>query len=82
LGYAICDHAEPEPCCEKVALFADAVRFPTHATRQLPGGRWTSKIGQLERIEHALLDLEGAAYGSVVLVMKRPCMAEREQAAD
>lgn len=71
LGYVNCDHAEPEPGYEKVAIFANAVRFPTHAARQLPGGRWTSKLGQLECIEHALLDLEGAEYGSVVLVMKR-----------
>jgi hypothetical protein len=72
LGYTACENAEWEPGYEKVALFANASRLPTHAARQLENGRWTSKLGQLERIEHALRDLEGTEYGSVVLVMKRP----------
>ena len=53
-------------------MFADDQGTPLHAARQLPNGRWTSKLGELEDIEHVLHDLEGAAYGSVVLVMKRP----------
>lgn len=72
LGFAVCDHAELEPGFEKVALFANAAAFPTHVARQLESGRWTSKLGQLELLEHALRDLEGVEYGSVVLVMKRP----------
>ena len=71
LGYAVCDHAEVELGYEKVALFADAQGVPLHAARQLPGGRWTSKLGTLEDIEHALQDLVGTEYGSVVRVMKR-----------
>jgi hypothetical protein len=47
---------------------------PKHAARQLPSGRWTSKLGPMEDIEHALHDLTGMAYGSVVLVMKRPVL--------
>src|SRR5947209_13616660 len=54
LGYTVCEHAEVEPGFDKVALFASAAGFPTHAARQLPSGRWTSKLGQLERIEHEL----------------------------
>jgi hypothetical protein len=72
LGHVVCDHAELEPGWEKVALYTYADGFPTHAARQLENGRWTSKLGQLERIEHALPDLEGTEYGSVVRVMKRP----------
>jgi hypothetical protein len=75
LGYAVCEDADPEPGYEKVSVFASAVGFPTHAARQLESGRWTSKLGQLERIEHALRDLEGIEYGSVVRVMKRPVPA-------
>lgn len=75
LGYAVCDHAELETGYEKIALFANALGAPTHAARQLPVGRWTSKLGLLERLEHALHDLEGAEYGAVVLVMKRPVAA-------
>lgn len=71
LGYSVCDHAEAEHGSEKIALFVNAGGFPTHVARQLESGRWTSKLGQLERIEHSLCDLEGTEYGSVVLVMKR-----------
>jgi len=44
---------------------------PLHVARQLPSGRWSSKLGALQDIEHDLHDLEGTEYGSVVLVMKR-----------
>jgi hypothetical protein len=72
LGYSVCGHADVEPGYEKIALFADVHGFPLHAARQLAGGRWTSKLGALEDIEHALQDLVGSEYGSVALVMKRP----------
>lgn len=72
LGYAVCNAEEFEPGFEKVALFANAHADPLHTARQLPNGRWTSKIGPLEDIEHELQDLAGDRYGSVVLVMKRP----------
>jgi hypothetical protein len=71
LGYVPCDSAEYEPGFEKIAVFADANQCPTHAARQLSNGAWTSKLGTLEDIEHALADLEGTEYGSVVQVMKR-----------
>jgi hypothetical protein len=45
---------------------------PKHAARQLPDGRWTSTLGPGEDLEHALHDLKGMVYGSVVLVLKRP----------
>lgn len=71
LGYTVCDGERPEAGYEKIALFADADGRPTHAARQLPGGRWTSKLGIAEDIEHGLHDLEGAIYGAAALVMKR-----------
>jgi hypothetical protein len=64
--------AEPEPGFEKVALYADAAGIPTHAARQLSGGKWTSKLGRREDIEHALDDLTGDVYGSVVAFLKGP----------
>jgi hypothetical protein len=70
LGYASCDHDQLEAGYEKIAIFALAGR-PKHAARQLPGGLWASKLGLMEDIEHALHDLTGIMYGSVVLVMKR-----------
>lgn len=75
LGYVPCAEQEAEPGFEKVALFADYSGKPTHAARQLSTGRWTSKLGRMEDIEHELHDLEGAVYGTVVLILKRPVSA-------
>jgi hypothetical protein len=71
LGYAPTDREDGEAGWEMIALFADAGGAPTHAARQLPNGRWTSKIGKLEDIEHELHDLEGKEYGTVVQIVKR-----------
>jgi hypothetical protein len=71
LGYVVCADDRLEASYEKIALFA-LTGEPKHAARQLPSGRWTSKLGPMEDVEHALHDLTGMAYGSVVLVMKRP----------
>jgi hypothetical protein len=54
-------------------LFVDARGVPTHAARLLPSGLWTSKLGEWEDIEHDLLALEGDVYGTVALLLKRPC---------
>ncbi len=78
LGYRVCDNDQLEPGYEKIALFALA-GVPKHAAKQLPNGRWISKLGQSEDIEHALHDLTGVVYGSVVLVMKRPMMSQPEK---
>jgi hypothetical protein len=72
LGYVVCASDELEPDFQKIAVFANGQGVPKHAARQLPDGRWTSKLGKQEDIEHALHDLTGAVYGSVVLIMKRP----------
>jgi hypothetical protein len=70
LGYNVAADDRPEPGQEKIALFALGA-LPTHAARQLANGRWTSKLGPMEDIEHELHDLTGLVYGSVALVMKR-----------
>jgi hypothetical protein len=72
LGYVMCAGEDWEAGFQKIAIFANDQGVPTHAARQLDGDRWTSKLGKLQDIEHALHDLEGTLYGSVVLVMKRP----------
>jgi hypothetical protein len=79
LGYMVCDDDRFEPGYERIALFA-LRGVPKHAARQLLDGRWTSKLGRREDIEHALHDLTGMVYGSVVLVMKRPLPASAGQA--
>jgi hypothetical protein len=84
LGYVVCLDEGWEPGFEKIALFADGQGVPTHAARQVAAERWTSKLGELEDIEHSLHDLEGAVYGSVVQIMKRvvpTAGAERAESA-
>jgi hypothetical protein len=69
--YALCDKRNFEKGFEKIALYARN-GVPTHAARQLTSGRWTSKLGQLDDIEHAsLADLEGGTYGQVVAIFRR-----------
>ncbi|MDY6803909.1 MAG: hypothetical protein SXA11_08890 [Cyanobacteriota bacterium] len=77
IGYLPCDNSEVEPGFQKVAIYAkedsiDDAGQPTHAARQLPNGRWTSKIGEFEDIEHELDELRGYFYGEVVQILKRP----------
>jgi hypothetical protein len=72
LGYLPCENPDLELGFEKIALYASADGKPTHAARQLPTGRWTSKLGQLHDIEHATLPvIEGPIYGVTVCFLKR-----------
>ena len=72
LGYELCADGALEDGFEKVAIY-QASSGVKHAARQLHTGRWTSKLGNCEDIEHASPDdLEGAQYGKVVQYMRRP----------
>jgi len=70
VGYSPCGDGLLETGWEKAAIYATD-EGPTHAARQLPDGRWTSKLGPDEDIEHALEGLCGAAYGVVVQFLRR-----------
>jgi hypothetical protein len=72
LGYEQCESAELELGIEKIALYATADGEPTHAARQLPSGKWTSKLGRWEDIEHELAGLDCELYGAVKQILKRP----------
>lgn len=72
LGFMPCDDSQVEQGHEKVALYVDQNGKPTHAARQLPNGRWTSKLGKIEDIEHELEAVVGPVYGSVAQILKRP----------
>ena len=72
LGYTPCDTAKVEAGFEKIAIYVDNTGRPTHLARQLPDGKWTSKLGKLEDIEHPTLEgLTGSVYGSVRLILRR-----------
>ncbi len=60
---------------QKAALYA-ADPFYAHAARQLPDGKWTSKLGKDVDIEHASPhDVAGGLYGEVIQIVKRPIQA-------
>ena len=74
LGYEPCAGADLEEGFEKVAIFA-LNGVPTHASRQLPSGRWSSKLGVEQDIEHEVEGLVGTEYGDVGILLKRPVPA-------
>ena len=82
VGYTICDSPWLEEGVEKIAIYTDADGRPKHAARQLPDGRWTSKMGVRGiDIEHESLALvAGAEYGDIACYMKRPIGGKREAA--
>ncbi len=51
LGYEECPDERLEPGFEKIALYGSGLMY-THAARQLTDGKWTSKLGKAEDIEH------------------------------
>ena len=73
-GYEVCatDFAL-EHGYEKVALYLDNNKEPTHMARQLSSGIWTSKLGKLWDIFHQTpRGVEGDRYGNAMVVMRRP----------
>ena len=66
-----CADGSLEHGVEKIAIYAIDYSFK-HVAKQLPDGKWSSKLGGLEDIEHASLDaLNGDWYGKTVKYMKR-----------
>ena len=70
VGYTECDDGSWQPGLEKIAIYVDA-EGPQHAARQLATGRWTSKLGSLEDIEHTLDAIQGGDYGYPQVFLKR-----------
>lgn len=70
-GYEECDTGEQEDGFKKVAIYGDE-EGPHHAALQLASGRWTSKLGKLQDIEHDTLEvLEGKDYGWAFVFLKK-----------
>ena len=72
-GYEVTDNPGLENGVEKLVLYVRDNEFQ-HVARQLPNGRWKSKIGAQEDIEHDLDDLENDipfSYGKASIFMKR-----------
>ena len=78
LGYQEAEDHSLELGFEKVALFSKGPFLYTHAARQLSSGKWTSKLGGEEDIEHDLPEVvAGGLYGEVAMYMKRPRAVEQ-----
>lgn len=72
LGFEICSSDVFEPGFEKIAIYVNAQGEPTHISRQLNSGRWTSKLGPSVDIEHRFDGLNGSSlYGSVGRILRR-----------
>lgn len=70
VGFEPCGGTELEPNYVRIAIYGRAGNA-LHAARQLPSGRWTSKLGKGVDIEHELHSLTGDTYGDVVRLMRR-----------
>jgi hypothetical protein len=71
LGYVRTHSVELEVGYEKVAIYARDGN-PLHAARQITTGKWVSKLGAREDIEHDLHGLVGDIYGVVAAILERP----------
>lgn len=70
IGYSESTYVEESERYEYVAIFfLDSV--PTHASRQLKNGSWTSKLGEEWDISHSIDGLNGTEYGEPDIYMKR-----------
>jgi hypothetical protein len=77
VGFAVCDDSKPQSNIEKIAIYVHPVtKVPLHASRLLPDGKWTSKLGPHIDISHDNPGvLEGPSYGVVAQYMKRQSVA-------
>lgn len=73
IGYNNCVSFEYEPGYQKIALYVEkGTTKCTHAARGLQNGKWTSKLGPKEDIQHGTpYFLESIVYGEVYCFMKR-----------
>lgn len=70
-GYEKCENGESEEGYKKVAIYVKE-DCPSHAALQLESGRWTSKLGDLQDIQHDTLQaLEGEEYGKASIFLKK-----------
>lgn len=72
-GYSLCEDYSFEKGYRKIALYVKAGTTEcTHAARQLNNGKWTSKLGPSNDIQHGTpYTIEGDLYGEVYCIMKR-----------
>jgi hypothetical protein len=90
LGFEDCGNdSSPESGWQKIALYSRQ-GLPTHLARQLANGRWSSKLGDYEDIDHITLEalrgrepetldaLTARDYGQVHSIFKKACDLEND----
>lgn len=76
IGYEVCAGPELEDGFEKVVLYENESGEPVHASRQLPGGEWTSKLGNANDIEHGVPEgLAAPLCGTPAVYLRRALAA-------
>jgi len=74
-GYELCSDAELADGYEKIAIF-ERDNEPRHVARQLPTGKWTSKLGDQVDIEHHDVEsVGGVLYGEPTVFLRRPVLS-------
>lgn len=75
IGYQVCNSPDLEKGYEKIALYIDddGMGLFSHVSKQLPDGRWTSKLGGGNDIIHNSLEAfhGNKRHGNPVRFMKR-----------
>jgi len=70
-GFEQCNGPEPEVGYEKVVVYGHG-NVVLHASRLLPNGKWTSKLGNSVDISYSTPnELEGTHYGNVLFYFRR-----------
>lgn len=70
-GFEVCEKSTPEDGFQKIALYVKEKEF-SHVALQVPSGRWSSKLGAWEDIEHDTLEaISGPLYGEPRMFMSR-----------
>lgn len=70
IGYEVCRDGSYEHNFKKVCIYANE-EGPQHASFQLDGDMWASKMGALEDIWHDDPDVVSGFYGSPVVYMRK-----------
>ena len=69
-GYTVCDNGNLEAGYEKVAIYVRNQK-PTHAAKQLPNGKWSSKLSDQEDVEHDSLEDLIDLFGDIEVILRR-----------
>jgi hypothetical protein len=71
IGYEPCTDGSLEPQHQKIVMYTNEYGGVEHVARQLPDGKWTSKLGVEEDIVHETPQSLSVGYGQPTHFMRR-----------